>query len=367
MPALKQPYEKNPEELLLAIQDIEVEAPLHMLSKKDPSAQEPVICAQLKAPTRRKLLALNQSLDYLLRLRLCDGEPLIPLRPPLHCEERCYATNELGVKKAFYWNSATKQATWQCTVPDSMSDTTVRFSSLTDEGETGSAMALANCGLAVLCHRDTMHKLHREEMLAIKDVDEVNLAMRETLLVLKSEQAPWNSGMFGRRMKEAHALVHLLPVPHVLLDICGPGIIADLSLSPSTTQGELKQVLCDFAKGGYRTGGKHKLGRWCDWVDSFLKLHRTWHMRLFFHLMALALEGISPFAALAGHLNQQKDPKKESDKILPRVLRVARQMTASVQVWLLVSLQVFSQGFQKQKPCVFDHLCSNQCSISIYF
>lgn len=339
IPALKQPYEKGPEELLLAIQDVDVEVPLHQLTKQELPSKETVLCAQQKAPTRRKVLALNQSLDYLLKLRLGDGEPMIPLRPPMQCEVRCHVVDESGTPRAYYWNSVTKQTTWQCTVPSNMPDTTVRFSSLTDEAETGSAIALANSGIAMLCHRDTCHKLHREEMLAMNDVDEVYLAMKESLLILKSEQAPWNSGMFGRRMKDAHRLVHLLPLPHVLLDICGPGIIDDLSLSPTTTQAELKEVLCNFAKGGYRTGGQHKLGRWCDWVDSFSKLHRTWHMRLFFHLMALALEGISPFAALAGQLEQLQQSeknssnRKESEKILPRVLRVARQKCWPFQLW----------------------------------
>ena len=88
IPALKQPYEKGPEELLLAIQDVDVEVPLHQLTKQELPSKETVLCAQQKAPTRRKVLALNQSLDYLLKLRLGDGEPMIPLRPPMQCEVR---------------------------------------------------------------------------------------------------------------------------------------------------------------------------------------------------------------------------------------------------------------------------------------
>ena len=254
---------------------------------------------------------------HLLKLRLSDAEPVIKLRPPSPSEVRVYHKDESGVFRAFYWCSITKASTWQCTFP---SDHTVRLSSLTDEGETGCALALCNAGLAVMIHRDVQHKLHREELLAVGDVDEIHCSMKETLLVLKSEYAPWATAMFGRRLKESMQMIHHLPVPHVLLEICGPGIIDDLQLDPMTSQSQLKEVLVDYAeKGGYfRTGGNHKLGRWADWVDNFNKLRKVWHIKLFFHLFSYALEGVSPFAALAGHL-----AKTDSQKVIPRVLRVA--------------------------------------------
>lgn len=336
LPQLKQPGEKPPEELLLAIQDAEPSTPLHELTPKDPSAQEMKLCEKAKATTRTKLLALNQSLNHLLNLRLCDSDPAIKLRAKTRSEVRTHHKDESGIPRAYLWCSTTKNCTWQCTMPKDV-DKTVRLSSLTDEGETGCALALCNAGLAVMVHRDVQHKLHREEVLAMHDVDEVHLSMRETMLVLKSEFAPWGSGMFGRRMKETLKFVEMIPVPHVLLEICGPGIKDDLQLDPDMSQHDIKQVLVDFAnKGGYlRTAGNHKLGRWCDWLDNFSKLKKVWHIKLFFHLLSYTLEGISPFAALAGHLSKCKKATDSQEilGIMPRVLRVSWLMGFGIVVY----------------------------------
>eukprot|EP00438_Fugacium_kawagutii_P036167 Skav211367 [mRNA] locus=scaffold1816:54940:56446:+ [translate_table: standard] len=270
LPQLKQPGEKEPEELLLAIQDVNPSVPLHELTQQDPSAKEMKLCEKAKATTRTKLLALNQSLNHLINLRLCDSEPVIKLRAQTRSEVRKHHIDETGIPRAYLWCNTTKNCTWQCTMPKEV-DKTVRLSSLTDEGETGCALVICNAGLAVMVHRDVQHKLHREEVLAMGDVDEVHLAMKETMLVLKSEFAPWGSGMFGRRMKETLKFVEMIPVPHVLLELCGPGIIEDLQLAPDLSQHDIKQVLVDYArKGGeHRTAGSHKLGRWWDWGYNF--------------------------------------------------------------------------------------------------
>ena len=313
LPQLKQPRgEKSADELLQAIEDVEPGKALHELKKSDPCAKQLKLCDPGKTPTRQKLLALNQSLASLLKLRLSDSSPSIKLRGPSPSETRHYHNG-----RAFYWCSITKESTWQCTMEE---DHCVRMSVLIDEGEATSAHALCNGGLAIFPHRDTQHKLHREELLAVADVDEIHCCMKETLLVLKSEYAPWATAMFGRRLRESMQMVHQLPVPHVLLDLCGPGIIDDLQLDPMTSQCQLKEVLVDYAeKGGYfRTGGNHKLGRWADWVDNFNKLRKVWRIKLFFHLFSYTLEGISPFAALAGHL-----ANATSQKVIPRVLRVS--------------------------------------------
>lgn len=262
MPQLKRPYEKSTEECLAAIADATPEVPLHQLTEKDPCAKV-TICQQqdkAKAPTRLKLLAVNQSLDYLLKIKLVDCEPPIPLRPPSSAETRCYKTVN-GVERAYYWNKTTKESCWQCTVDES---NMIRLSSLSDEGETGAILGLMDAGLACMVHRDTTHKMHREEMLAVQSVDEINLAMQQTMLIMKAEHAPWGGGMFGRRLRESYALVEQLPLPHVLIDICGAGILQDLGMDPATDQEGIKQVLVDFARSGVRSAGSghHKMGRW---------------------------------------------------------------------------------------------------------
>ena len=321
MPQLKRPYEKSTEECLAAIADATPEVPLHQLTEKDPCAKV-TICQQqdkAKAPTRLKLLAVNQSLDYLLKIKLVDCEPPIPLRPPSSAETRCYKTVN-GVERAYYWNKTTKESCWQCTVDES---NMIRLSSLSDEGETGAILGLMDAGLACMVHRDTMHKMHREEMLAVQSVDEINLAMQQTMLIMKAEHAPWGGGMFGRRLRESYALVEQLPLPHVLIDICGAGILQDLGMDPATDQEGIKQVLVDFARSGVRSAGSghHKMGRWCDWLDTFHGLAKCWHIKLFFYLFAYACEGVCPFKALAGHLVKVKG-KDEDHGIISRVLRV---------------------------------------------
>ncbi|CAJ1454454.1 unnamed protein product [Effrenium voratum] len=316
LPQLKLPHEKAPEEHFLAVQDDEVSLPLHRLTRKHISKR--VLHTAAKVPTRVKLLALNQSLANLLNLRLGDAVPPRALRPVSTGEKRVRVQAK-GLDLAYLWNSSTKQATWQSCDHPSFADV-VRLSSLTDEGDTVLALQMAAGGLAVFPHRDFMHKLAREEVLAINDVSEMSVAVKEVLLVMKFEAAPWHSGMFGTRLREAFGFVQQLPVPHLLLDVCGPGIIRDLEMDPRTSQAELKQVLINFAGhgGGFRTGGDTKLSRWADFLDNFNRLRRSWHARLFYLLLAFTVEGKHPLDALACARSERED----STAIMPKVLRV---------------------------------------------
>lgn len=319
LPQLKLPHEKAPEEHFLAVQDDEVSLPLHRLTRKHISKR--VLHTAAKVPTRVKLLALNQSLANLLNLRLGDAVPPRALRPVSTGEKRVRVQAK-GLDLAYLWNSSTKQATWQSCDHPSFVDV-VRLSSLTDEGDTVLALQMAAGGLAVFPHRDFMHKLAREEVLAINDVSEMSVAVKEVLLVMKFEAAPWHSGMFGTRLREAFGFVQQLPVPHLLLDVCGPGIIRDLEMDPLTSQAELKQVLINFAGhgGGFRTGGDTKLSRWADFLDNFNRLRRSWHARLFYLLLAFTVEGKHPLDALACARSERED----STAIMPKVLRALRR------------------------------------------
>lgn len=328
LPKLKTPFEKTSEQLVLAIQDAEPSAPLHQLETKDEGALN--MCKKEKTSSRQKMLALNQSLCQLVHLQLSDTEPYVLLRPPKNGEVRAYYMDRNGQKHAYLWNQITKQSVWQST--DSVGlNHIVRLSCVTDEGEFAACLSLMDSGLAVMAHRDLQHKLSREQSLSLDASPEIDEAVKKTYLILKQTAAPWQSGMFGRRILDTYKHIETLPVPHVLLDICGPGIINDLQLDPSTTQAQLKELLVEFAHTKGQSlhatfGGNYKQGRWGEYVDAFHRLKKMWHIRLFWLLFAYVLEGTSPFAAIAGCL------KDQSDSIGPRVIRV------SYWHWLYVHL-----------------------------
>ncbi|OLP84843.1 hypothetical protein AK812_SmicGene34237 [Symbiodinium microadriaticum] len=128
-----------------------------------------------------------------------------PLRPAENGEKRCYVKKN-GLYQAYLWNPATKASTWQSTDYGGFSKT-IRLSSLQDEGDCTGVFLAAKHDLFVLPHRDSMHKLHREECLATQDVPQISLAKKQILLLLKFEKAPWKTGAFGRRLNEAKQTV----------------------------------------------------------------------------------------------------------------------------------------------------------------
>ena len=323
LPQLKQPFEKTSEECLQAIQDIDLQAPLHEITKKDEAAKQKTICSKDKAASRTKILGLNQSLKYLLNMHLSDTEPLVKLRPPKDQEQRCHYTDECGNQKAYLWNQITKQTVWQSCDAIGM-DHVCRLSVLCDEGETAGAMSLMGSGLAIMAHRDSQHKWHNELRLAAHENPVINEAISASILIHGFEFGPWGQGLFGRKLKDIHTHVADLQLPSVLLDICMPGIISDLELPPDSTQECVKDILAEFAQTNGRSlraslGGDHKMGRWGEFVDSFHRLKKIWHIRLFMLLLGCTLEGMSPWAAIAGAFEDDS-----AKSLLPRVLRVSR-------------------------------------------
>ena len=317
LPTLKIP-EKGVSETLMAIQDQEPSEQLHQLKKQDVGTLQ--VAENKKAATRQKLLALNQSLGALLNLTLADAIPLVHLRPQNPTEKR-FVVQDCGLKKAYLWDSLTKEVIWQTTSYEGF-NRHVRLASLTDEGDVCAALQMASHGLSVLIHRDSQHKLHREQMLTQNDNSDVDLAIKEAMLILKFQKAPWNTGMFGRRIKEAQSRIHEIPHNHILLELCLSGIVSDLGMDPSSTTLDVKAVLIKHAAGALNGlhGQEHKLSRWGDFVDGMNKLRKMWHIFLFWMLFALALEGKSPFAAIAGALSSES--QGDGLAILPRVLRV---------------------------------------------
>ena len=100
-------------------------------------------------------------------------------------------------------------------------------------------------------------------------------------------------------------------------------------MDPRSTLEDVKNTLRLYAVNGYgRTGGDHKLGRWCDFVDSFGKLKRIWHCRLFMFLFAYMLEGKNPWEAVAGSNASGEDETSISCRVL-RVTGLNQPLTDS--------------------------------------
>ena len=323
LPQLKQPYEKSAKECLEAIQDIDVDVPLHEVTSSTPAAEKKEIFSKTKAATRQKILGLNQSLGFLIQFKLSDAVPSVQLRPLKKNEVRAYYKDSQGTTSAYLWNNVTKNTVWQSS--ESVGKGLIRLSFLSDEGETVGALSLMEGGLAIFPHRDIQHRLHRNEVLSTADVPQIELAVKKVFLICKSSAAPWHSGMFNRKALETYQRIGELPDNHVLLDICSSGIISDLCLDPQTPISEVKEILIEFARSQGRsikapsTGGI-KTGRWGTFVDNFARLKRSWHVRLFFTLYSYVLEGVSPWAALAGANATAEDESEKS--IMPKVLRV---------------------------------------------
>ena len=278
------------------------------------------LVADEKVSTRQKLLALNHSLNCLVRFKLSDCMPLRSFRPAGPGETRHYVQKD-GLKLSYLWNSSTKTSVWQSTLHDGF-EKTLRLSTLQDEGDSTAAQMMANHGLSVFQHRDSMHKLHREEVLAAGDVPEISLCKKQVLLVLKFEKAPWKTSSFGRRLEEARMRVNEIPESHALIEFVAPGVLHDLGLDPGSSMRRVKEALVEAAQRKASTGPTgqdHKSGRWADFVDSFGKLRREWSCRLFFLLFALVLEGKNPFSALASSGGDEADAETS---LAPQVLRV---------------------------------------------
>lgn len=331
IPQLKRTTEQTVEGNLQAIQDIDMTKDLTELNLKDPECKELNQKVREKLSTRQKLLSINLSLKSLVNLKLGDAMPSLVLRPPTGTEKRCYTNGE--PKKAYYWDVSTKQTTWQTTDYANFPKH-VRLCALADEGDHSAALCLAEAGCAILAHRDCQHKLAREECLCIADVPQMDVCLRETMLVLRHDAAPWKQGMFGRRLREAYAYVNQLSPDHLLIQLVQAGIIQERGLDVHTTPAEVKEVLCEHARSQGRGGGDHKLGRWSDFVDTFGRERKNWSVKLFFLLFAKSLEGLNPFTAIAQA--SAADDNDESMPIGPRVLRVSwlsNQICKALDVW----------------------------------
>ena len=321
LPQLKVYSDKPVEEALLAIADVDMPKTLEELKPTDVECKQWDQSERSKLSTRQKLLSINLSLKTLINMKLVDCFPVVPLRHPTATEKLCY-TDE-AQPRGYYFDVCSRQVTWQTCRHDSFPKH-VRLCALADEGDHSAALCLAEAGCAVLPFRDCQHKLAREECLSMGDVTSMDVALKEVLLVLKHDAAPWKQGMFGRRLREAYQYIDQLPVPHLLIDLVMGGIIADRGLSPNTGQAEIKQLLCDYARGQGRGGGDHKLGRWADFVDTFGRERKNWNVKLFFLLFAKSLEGLNPFTAIAQAT--AKDGEDEDMAIAPRVLRATLTM-----------------------------------------
>ena len=314
LPQLKTTQESSLQDNLQKLESLE--ASLEAPGPKD-------LCQSEKVATRQKLLGLNQSLNVFMSFNLSNLQPSRALRPATRSERRI-TIEDGGLVRSYLWDANTKTSEWQSTDFANF-HSLVRMSTLQDEGDCTGAMSMAQSGLSVHIHRDTSHKLAREEVLAAAAVPEIAIIKKQVALICKYDKAPWKSSSFGRRIAEAKELVTEIPDDHCLIQMCSAGIFDDLQMSPASSLQDAKAALISFAKKGRSgTGSEHKSGRWCDFVDSFARLRKEWHSRLFFHLFALVLEGKNPMHALATSF--EKLGTEDDLALQPKVLRAPRPL-----------------------------------------
>lgn len=346
LPQLKVTQEVAPEQNLQKLEDME-------LSLENPGPKE--LSKNELVSSRQKLLALNHSLNSFMSFTLSDMKPSRALRPATHSEKRV-TIEEDGKVLSYLWDVDSKTAEWQASqFPNFKS--LVRVSALQDEGDSRAAMCMAQHGLSVNLHRDTSHKLAREECLAAGSVPDVGLIKKQVALICKFDRAPWRTSSFGRRLQEAKEMIHLVPPEHSLIQMCAAGILDDLRLDPASPLSVVKSSLEEYCKNKVSTGTEHKSSRWCDFVDAWSRLKRQWHCRLFIHLFALLLEGHNPMEALASSFQMQGSAEPEEVALQPRVLRVPRPSSVHALLQTLVR-QVLKGSFWHT---LFPHAAPARC------
>ena len=114
---------------------------------------------------------------------------------------------------------------------------------------------------------------------------------KQVALICKFDRGSWRTSSFGRRLQEAKEMIHLVPAEHSLVQMCAAAYWTTWASVLLHLWSVVKSALEEYCKGKVSTGTEHKSGRWCDFVDSWSRLKRQWHCRLFVHLFALLLEG----------------------------------------------------------------------------
>ena len=356
LPQLKVTSEATVSDNLAAAAELQPSKPLQAFARQDAGCKDKRLGPAEKVSTRQKMLAVNHSMSQALQMKFADTCPPVLLRAAGPNEVRCY-TDVGGRKEAYLWNVSTKESVWQCS---RLFAPVIRVTTMHDEGDAGYALQLAQAGLAILPMRDTQHKIHREEMLSLSDVRAVDIAVKEVMLVTKFDRAPWRTSHFGRRLREAEDYIHHVPPDHPLVQTVSLGIISDQGLAPGSSLQDVHAQLAKFAaKGGDRTRGDHKLSRWSEFLRTFAKLKREWHVRLFFFLLAYVLEGVNPWNELCRSLEVEGKDKDVS--LAPKVLRVTLtalpvlQGTAKFRFWSCVVRNFFGQCVKYCLVCLENH------------
>ena len=137
-----------------------------------------------------------------------------------------------------------------------------------------------------MIHRDSMHKLHREEVLAAQGIQEVALSKKQVILLMKYDKAPWKTSAFGRRLREARELVDA-PAGANGRSGHSPRFGDGPKQSSRGSQGRSRQV----RQGPYG----HRIR---PYLREMGRPRKEWHLRLFFMIYAQVLEGKNPLHCL---------------------------------------------------------------------
>lgn len=294
--AAKLPEQQPVEEKQAVLQDKAAELPLvplhqlvplsgrgnkRQLSEQEKARQVPDVPMLLKegdlAKTKQLYIALNHSLNKLVGFQWKDSKPTNVLRPVVLGERReTFVHPTLGDMK-FVFNEEMKTSQWQSTKTIQFAQH-VRIASVSDQGSSCFSLvsALAEF-IAVMPIRDTSHKMHRVIELAMKGSTQTTELRREIGLCLKFDKAPWNTGRFGRKLRESILFyASSMSENDVLLAPLRQGLEDELSV-PEGDFECLKRKLLAWGQhlGTHRSiSTEFDMGRWDSFTDGVRILFR---------------------------------------------------------------------------------------------
>ena len=227
--------------------------------------------------TKQLYIALNHSLNKLVGFAWKDAVPVNKLRPEARGETReSFKDPTLGDMK-FLYSSEEKSSCWQSAkAPDFRNH--VRVTSVSDEGSSCFSLVSALAEhISLMPMRDTSHKMHRVIEMTMKGSPLTSEMRKEIGLCLKFDKAPWNTGRFGRRLREG-VLVYANNMTED--DALLAPLRSSLEQELEVPEGDFELLRTKLQAWGQRLGtgrsisAEFNLGRWDGFTDGVHILFR---------------------------------------------------------------------------------------------
>ena len=300
--------------------------------------------ALVKGPTKQVILNLQNAVGRMTGLNLGAAKPDMCLTPCRPGEQRMQLTKEqawamgLTVAKSYFYfcnvvdptviqqdrskgsdaNAAVGpgQARWDTTGMIGFKQH-LRITMSGDEGSEGFSAFMfmaVNCTLAILFHRDSMHKMKRLLEGMGNAVPGFKLMIKQTMQIYKSPAGPWNGGKFKQQIAEAAKILCKefdRNPEHPLLEFFGPGIAADAGMQDGYTSADL----IDFYRKQMRrlgcTSGANS-GRWMSWVDNSIEHMPMWNCFAMTLAELKMQQGQNPFKVVERRIEQREAAETEA-------------------------------------------------------